>query len=411
MAENNAKYQTSDYVRKRRRLSGAFFEVALPNEYLVEIGTRNVKPVLGGRRLRLFRKFIRVPASVQTLYFSTDNANVDYQGIGIEGYASWRIDPSAPEVAIRTLDFFDENDPMARTNKELQTICVEAVRHVIANMSIDDALKKKDEIGENLRAQLKEVEKKWGIIFDQVGIEKVRIMSSKLFENLQARFRDELRLEVERKRISTDRDIAREENILREKTGLDAIETDKKINLSQVETESRVKEMRIDESAKIAARERDVREEEMRKELKFMAEKEQKQHDLAMLTKELQLKQLESEKKLLAGQEGAEKLRGSIEKLKLEIETLRQKLEQSYTPELLTSTFLEKLPELYKALKIEHYTVLDSGGKDGITPASKFLGEILALLKTADLSSIFGNKTAGQSAAIPDKKPGKTDKG
>jgi hypothetical protein len=162
--EKGSRVDYVDYVERRKKLHGSFFETALPNEYLVEIGRKKVSFQLGGRRFRLFKKFIRIPASVQTLRFSTDNANQDYQGIGIEGYANWRIDPSNPETAIHTLDFFDENDPMARTNAGLRTICVEAVRHVIANMGVDDALKKKDEIGERLRSQLKEVEKTWGIV-------------------------------------------------------------------------------------------------------------------------------------------------------------------------------------------------------------------------------------------------------
>jgi hypothetical protein len=60
------------------------------------------------------------------------------------------------------------------------------------------------------------VERAWGIVFNQVGIEKVRIMSSRLFEQPQARFRDGLRLAVERKRISTDREINHESNAARE---------------------------------------------------------------------------------------------------------------------------------------------------------------------------------------------------
>ncbi len=33
---------TKDYIRKRRKLPGLFFETALPNEYLVEAGRSTV---------------------------------------------------------------------------------------------------------------------------------------------------------------------------------------------------------------------------------------------------------------------------------------------------------------------------------------------------------------------------------
>ena len=130
--------------KKPRRYSGLFFERALPNEYLVVIGKSKIKPILGGKKFRWFNKFIHVPAYVQRLKFLTDNANIHYQGIEIQGYASWRIHPEHPEKSLSTLDFFNENDPMAKTNDELKTICIEAVRHVIANMTKMDIKKQVD---------------------------------------------------------------------------------------------------------------------------------------------------------------------------------------------------------------------------------------------------------------------------
>ena len=76
---------------------------------LVRIGSKKVRPTLGGRRFSLFRKFLRIPASIQTLEFYTDNANMHFQGIGIEGFACWQIDPKNPVTAIETLDMFDDD--------------------------------------------------------------------------------------------------------------------------------------------------------------------------------------------------------------------------------------------------------------------------------------------------------------
>ena len=397
MSEASEKYKTSDYVKRRKKLSGLFFEVALPNEYLVQMGQKRIKPMLGGKRFKIFRKFLRVPASVETLYFKTDNANTHYQGIGIEGYASWRIDPARPEVAMTTLDFFDEDDPMARTNSELKTICIEAVRHVISNMSIDDALKKKDEIAENLINQLKEVEKKWGIIFDQVGIESVRIMSSKLFENLQSEYRDSIRLNVEKKRLETDRDISATENSTREETELERLETDRKIELKNVDNNTLIKERKIEENQKIAEKERNIREYEYRKEIEFNTEKAQKDHDLSLLNKNLELKLLEEEQKLLESKKDTETIKNEISKKQLEIQKLKREIEQTFSESALADKLIENLPELYGALEIDNYSVLDSGGNGTISPVARLLKEILFLLKESDISSIFGKK--GEKAA------------
>ena len=377
--------KSKEYIKKRKKLSGFFFETALPNEYLVKVGQKKINPILGGKRFRLFSKFLRVPASVQTLYFITDNANLDYQGIGIEGYASWRIDPKRPEVAITTMDFFDDDDPMENTNNELKTICTEAVRHVIANMTIDDALKKKDEIGDNLRNQLKEIEDKWGIIFDQVGIEKVQIMSNKLFENLQSQFRDKLRLEVAKTKIETDKQIAKEENIKREKTELEKIETDKKINLANVENDVKIKEFELDEHRKITQKEREIRETEFRKEIEFKKEQEEKENELELIKKNLEIKFQDIEKDFLVKLKTVEEKKNEMLKQTLDIEKLRREINQIYSSDELTAKLIEILPQIYEAIKINNYSVIDSGNGE-ISPVTKFLQEIMFLLKNNNIN-------------------------
>ncbi|MBN2443671.1 MAG: SPFH domain-containing protein [Spirochaetales bacterium] len=396
MAEESKKYKTSEYVKRRKKLSGLFFEVALPNEYLVQMGQKRIKPILGGKRFKFFKKFLRVPASVETLYFKTDNANMHYQGIGIEGYASWRIDPSRPEKAMTTLDFFDEDDPMARTNSELQTICIEAVRHVISNMSIDDALKKKDEIAENLISQLNEVEKKWGIIFDQVGIESVRIMSSTLFENLQSEYRDSIRLNVEKKRLITDREIAAAENSTREETELERLETDRKIELKNVDNTTLVKDRQLDEDQKLAQKERTIREDKYRDEMKFNSEKAEKDHELSILNNNLEIKLLELEQKLLASKKDTESIKNEISLKQLEIEKIKRRIEQTFSESTLVHTLIQNLPEVYGALEIDNYSVLDSGGNGTISPVAKLLKEIVFLLKDSDITSLFGKASEGK---------------
>lgn len=53
MSKSENEYGVRDYVRRRKKLSGWFYETALPNEYLVRKGTGKPQPILGGRRLRL----------------------------------------------------------------------------------------------------------------------------------------------------------------------------------------------------------------------------------------------------------------------------------------------------------------------------------------------------------------------
>ncbi|MCP4138068.1 MAG: hypothetical protein GY754_44300, partial [bacterium] len=437
-----AERERREYVVKRKKLSGILYETSLPNEYLIQIGKKEIKPILGGRSFKLFRKFIRVPASVQTLYFTTDNANVDFQGIGVEGYASWRINPDNPSLSITTLDFFDEDDPMAMTNSELKTICVEAVRHVLSNMNIEEALKQKEDIANKLKIQLKGIEDKWGIIFDQVGIEKVKIMSDKLFEELQSQYRDRLRLDVAKTRISTDRDIVTEENNMKEKTELEALETDKKIDLVKIENQTSVKEVELNEQQKISEREREIREENYDKEVEFKMKQEEKEYDLSQLEKDLQQKIAEKEREiqednyrketefkmeqeekeyelsqlekdleiklqnveiqLLNTQNIIQGLNNNIAQKQLEIDKLKREIEQIFSSDTLTSQFIETLPEIYSSISIDNYSVLDTGSDSSVSPIGKFLNELLFTVKNSGLASLLKTEEdASPTADVP----------
>ncbi len=365
--------------------SGLFFERALPNEYLVAVGKKDTKPVLGGKKFKWFNRFIRVPAYVQRLKFVTDNANVDYQGIGIEGYATWRIDPERPEKSISTLDFFGQTDPMNKTNEELKTICIEAVRHVIANMSIDDALKKKDDIAENLKNQLKVIEEKWGIIFDQVGIEKVTVMSNKLFADLQSDFRSKLKLEAERSKMLTDREIAKEQNSINEKNSLEQLETHRKLELIKIDNKTKIQERELTENMQIEIQKQRMKEAAFRNEMIFNMEQEEKRHELEVLKKNLELALNELETKTLSAQNGLEDLKNEITKKQLNMDELSTRVAQIYTDDKLKSDFITALPKIFAALKIENYSVFDSGGENSNLPVLKLFNELLHSLKSSGL--------------------------
>ena len=67
------------------KIRSFLYEHALPNEYIVQIGIKDAVPVLGGKFLKLGKRFLKFPAAVQTVYFTSDNANKNYQGLMIDG--------------------------------------------------------------------------------------------------------------------------------------------------------------------------------------------------------------------------------------------------------------------------------------------------------------------------------------
>jgi len=353
MAENSSQYNVTEYINKRKNLRGLFFETALPNEYLVQIGTKKIKPTLGGRRFSLFRKFLRIPASIQTLEFATDNANLNFQGIGIEGFACWQINPQDPVQSIRTLDLFDQDNPMARTNYELQLLCIEAIRHLIANMTIEDAHRKKEEIAADLKKQLTQIESTWGIIFHQVGIRNVKIMSESLFNDLQAKYRNEQRLESSRTKIHADKKIATEENAKNEQNESEKLQ-----------------------SAQVIS---------------------QKKHELEVQKKTLEIKlKREQEKSLLEITRELDVLRQQIHAVELEMRRAGRAVDQSFTEPALIHELIASLPQIAAALKIDNYTVL-SGDANGISPIGKLIQEVLTVVKGTNVGELLGQKKTTKS--------------
>lgn len=373
------------YMNKRKQFSSLLFERALPNEYLVEVGKKNPIPVLGGKKLKLFSRFLRIPAYVQKLSFTTDNANIDYQGIGIEGYAGWRINPEKPQIAIATLDFFDETDPMTKTNEALKTICIEAVRHVIANMTIEQALKNKDEIADNLKQQLKAIEDKWGIVFDHVGIEKVRIMSNKLFTDLQSDYRNKLHEESEKKRIATQRNIAKEQNHANEKNKLEELETSQKVSMIRINNNTQLRVREIEEHHNVEEKERLLREENYRQNQIFDLEKQEKEFELKQKQQQIQIQTLQKELELLKAKNEAQQIEHLLQTNQLEIEKLSRETLQQFSPEFLTNELITRLPEIFKAFRINNYSVMETGDQKSVSPVVKIIEELLFVIQKSDL--------------------------
>jgi len=389
-----------NYSKKlNKKHSGIFYETALPNEYLVIVGKKNVKPVLGGKKFRWFSKFIHVPAYVQRFKFSTDNANIDYQGIEIQGYASWRINPDHPEKSIATLDFFDDVDPMFKTNEELKTICIEAVRHTIANMSIDDALKKKDDIAESLLVQLKTIEDKWGILFDQVGIEQVRVMSGKLFQDLQSEFRSKLHLNASISQLQTDREIAKLNNETREKNMKEKLETDQKLEMIRIENSTKIKQKELIEDANLNEQKKKFQESAFRNEIAFKLEQEEKENQLTVLKNSLKINLNQLETQLFETSLQLEVVKSEISRKQLEIKEIEVKLDQSFSDEKIKMEFIQILPQLFEALKIDNYSVLDTGSGSVSAPVLKLLQELFFGLKNTGME-IFGSKASGTDSNL-----------
>ena len=376
---------------KSQDFDSFFFVRALPNEYLVEIGRKKARPVLGGKRFRPFRRFLKIPASVQVIKFTVNNHSKSYQGIEVEGYACWRIDPAKVDRAVMALDFYNPYDPLQKTSEDLGTICTEAIRHIIANLDIEEALKNKNGIAAQLQAHLKDIEERWGILFDKVGIERIRIMSDKVFCDLQAKERDKLRLDASLSRFETDRKIGDAGALFDRETQQTRLDTERQKKIVEFESQTEVKEKELDMRRKQLELEHEMerRQIEMRsrlelekqeKELSLRRQTLQMEHELEMEKLQTGLlearRQKELELALIEKEKASLERRLMAEKQSLELGRLAREIDNNVSRELVLMKLVEQLPACLGSFDINTLDV-----HVGSERIEQVIGRLVALFK------------------------------
>lgn len=220
LSEKRELRHTSTVMKTRTHLRGLV--AASPAEYLVIF--RRGAPRLAGRGATAFcvpllDKAVLVPSTAHQLEFSADQITAENQGIQVDGFAIWRIED--PVKACTAFPFHAE-DPIEQIHQMLRSLVESAIRHQIAKMTIEDALRKRGSIILALKQETDYVTSGWGISLDTIEIRTVKILSKQLFENLQARFRETARLEAETAELETSRKIS--EKRMAEREAIAALE-------------------------------------------------------------------------------------------------------------------------------------------------------------------------------------------
>lgn len=131
-------------------------------------------------------------SKVERVYFSANNVTVEMQGIIIQGNAFWSVfrEEDGPFRCYKYLQGCDANE-------SVRALCQSVLRNLIANSTIDQVMKNRSHLRDNMLKELKNQMKGWGIWLESVEITQVRISSEKLFKDLQAQFRQDTRLKAE----------------------------------------------------------------------------------------------------------------------------------------------------------------------------------------------------------------------
>ena len=172
-----------------------------------------------GRGISFFKlpwidRYTIIPSSTQTIQFRADQITAENQGVEISGFAVWRVVDAGKAAA--NFDFTEAEAALSAIAGALQDVVESAIRHQVARMTLEDALRKRGSIILQLKDEMAYVAGLWGIAVETVEIKSVRILSRQLFENLQAPFRNALRLEGEQSAIETEKRLAEQRTVQQE---------------------------------------------------------------------------------------------------------------------------------------------------------------------------------------------------
>ena len=114
-------------------------------------------------------------------------------GVIITGFAFWSVfrDEDGP---FRCYKYMEGGD----ANSNVQAMCESVLRNLIANSSLSEVLTNRNHLRDNMKHDLKDQFKGWGIWLETVEITEVTISSERLFTDLQAEFRQDTRLKAEK---------------------------------------------------------------------------------------------------------------------------------------------------------------------------------------------------------------------
>ncbi|OAI56397.1 hypothetical protein AYO49_04435 [Verrucomicrobiaceae bacterium SCGC AG-212-N21] len=207
----------------------------------------------------LLDDYYLIPSTSQSVRFAADQITAENQGVEVEGFAVWKI--ADPEKASTCFDFADSAVALQTIGEHLRQVVESAIRHQVANMTMEEVLRKRGSIILQLKGELAYMAEQWGLVIETVEIRTVRVLSAQLFERMQARFRDAMRLESETSALETERLLSERRLVQQEEVALKQREFERRdlertseAQRSKIASEAQVEAFRCEQQAEVVAR-------------------------------------------------------------------------------------------------------------------------------------------------------------
>jgi hypothetical protein len=194
------------YFRKFRH-----FFMAEPDEWMIVM--RNGKVIEMGIGISytagIHDVVVKFPSKINKVRFSAQQVTQEMQGIEVSGIIIWSIyrDRDGPLKAFKYLGEDIKAAEPTNANHQMAEISNAIVRHRIANSTIDEILKNRELVRDEIKKEMNAIVNGWGIWLESVEITDVKILSSNLFKDLQIEFRKEQQQKAELIKMGTEREL------------------------------------------------------------------------------------------------------------------------------------------------------------------------------------------------------------
>ncbi len=347
----------------KTKLSFGYITVP-PSDYVIH--TRRGKIINQGMGITIFclplwDQYCIIPSTANNISFTADQITKENQGVEINGFAIWKV--CEPQKTYLHFDFSREEHPVEKINAYLKDVVESAIRHQVANMTIEDVLRKRVSIILQLKEELAYITGQWGLVIDTIEIKNVQIMSKQLFANMQAKYRDAVRLESETSSLRTEKEIAEQRLLHEEQFKLQEQESKRR----ELERKSELNRLTLEEQKAMKLQ-------EMANQLALSEVTErnrQKSAALGLQTLEAE-RSLETARMTLATQ----KKEKDVELGRLDLDLVKERIAANNT-ENPQHMLYQKLPEIAAALQINELNI----GQDQL---AQFIGVVMKAMKPAN---------------------------
>ena len=191
--------------------SGAFYVQnrwveSTPNEWLLVISEGKLAQSGVGLKtyVSITDSVVKFPSKVEQVGFEANNVTKEMQGVVITGFAFWSVyrDEDGPFKCYKYMQGGD-------ANANVQAMCESALRNLIANSTLDEVLKNRDHLRDNMKKELMDQFKGWGVWLETVEITEVTISSNTLFKDLQAEFRQGAQLKAQKIELNSNEELTK----------------------------------------------------------------------------------------------------------------------------------------------------------------------------------------------------------